>query len=366
MLSIRINNVSFLPFQTGNSPASLPSDIMDTKKGLIASDINDTLFSEIASNIGLVLISWRPVAVGDGQSGSGKLLTAGHELDTRIEGHFEFDITGNKLNGASNSNVVVTKQVLLRAKSAGEKLISMFSEFAGKGSKEEGTESARAMAFFQHSHIRDVQLAKAAMHDPILQALMPSIHYAKYDHEHDKSFFVMERFNTAICSHIDCIEGGSSFGQDSWTTEAINHVLAGIATVHARFLDNITALPEAVRSVLLDGINITTSSAAEFMKIETSLLKQRKPALLSDFAKETIDKIADNASYIEHTLHEYPKTLVHNDFNNRNCCLRRHPSKDQTYLCAYDCLKPSLVPALQVLFSKTIFFPLIELLELIE
>ena len=251
-------------------------------------------------------------------------------------------------------------------KGAGEKLISMMGELVGKSSKEEGTEFARALAFFQHSQIRDVQLAKAAMQDPILQAVMPNIYYVKYDNEQDKSFFVMERFNTAIYSHIDCIEGGSSFGHDSWTTDAIHHVLAGIATVHAKFLDNITALPEAVRSALLDGTSLISSSA-KFMKIETSLLRQRKPGLLSDFAKETIDKIADNASYIEHTLQRYPKTLVHKDFSNRNCCLRRHPSKGQTYLCAYDWELATLhVPQIDVVQFLSFVLPLQGSVEAIQ
>ena len=245
-----------------------------------------------------------------------------------------FDITGQPEGGASNSQQV-TKQVLLCAKAVGEDLISTLVDGIGKHSKEEGNEIVHAIgAIHRMGELRDVQIAKAAMHYSILQAVMPEIYFAKYDREHNTRFFVMERFHPGICSHIDCAEGGTSLGQDTWVKEDINQAIAGITKVHARFLDNMDLLPKSVRNVMLDGTDLAAST--QYMQVAAFLFRQQSPEVLSDFASKTIEKITNAVPFIENKLQTYPKTLVHNDFSARNVCLRPNPGPYQSYLCAYD------------------------------
>ena len=258
---------------------------MEKKRGLTVGDLTDSLFREIASSMDLELISWKAVPIQFGQSGANFVMASTNEKDKRIEGHYAFDIIGQPKGGASVSQQV-TKQVLLRADAAGEDLISTLVDAIGKHSKEEGKEFGNALEnVFGMAELRDVQIAKAAMHDPILQSVMPKVYFAKYDKEHNITFFIMERFHPGICSHIDCVEGGTSFGQDTWTREDINHVLAGIAKVHARFLDNIDLLPKSLRDVLLDGTKLAL--ATQYMKVVGHLFRQRSPEVLSDFASKT-------------------------------------------------------------------------------
>ena len=316
-----------------DTPAS-KSGTMEKKRGLTVGDLNDALFREIASSMNLELISWKAVPMEFGQSGANFVMASADEKDNLIEGHYAFDIVGHP-TGVTSVSQQVTKQVLLRAKAVGEDIISTLVDGIGKHSKEEGNEFGSAIEdMFRMGELRDVQIAKAAMHDSVLQAVMPEIYFAKYDREHNIRFFVMERFHPGICSHIDCIEGGTSFGQDTWTREDINHVIIGIAKVHARFLDNIDLLPKTVRDVLLDGTNLASST--QYMKVAAFLFRQRRPEVLSEFASKTIENIANAVPVIEKKLQTYPKTLVHNDFNARNVCLRRNPGPNKSYLCAYD------------------------------
>ena len=306
---------------------------MENKRGLTVGDLTDTLFKEIASSMDLELISWKAVPMAFGQSAANFIASA-DETDKQIEGHYAFDIVGQPKDGTSVSKQV-TKQVMLRAKAVGADMVSTLVNLIVKHSKEEGNEIGIAGGdLFRMAELRDVQIAKAAMHDRILQAVMLEIYFAKYDREHNIRFFVMERFHSGICSHIDCVEGGTSFGQDTWTREDINHAITGITKVHARFLDSIDLLPKSVRDVLLDGTNLASST--QYMKVAPLLFRQRSPEILSDFASKTIEKIANAVPFIEHKLKTYPKTFVHNDFNARNVCLRRNPSPNQSYLCAYD------------------------------
>ena len=307
---------------------------MENKRGLTVGDLTDDLFREIASSMDLELISWKAVPMEFGQSAANFVMASLHEKDKLIEGHHAFDILGQPKDGTSNSQQV-TKQVLLRAKAVGADIISTLVDVIGKHSKDEGNEFDSANEdLFRMAELRDVQIAKVAMHDPILQAVMPDIYFVKYDKEHNIRFFVMERFHPGICSHIDCIEGGTSFGQDTWTREDINHAIAGITKVHARFLDNIDLLPKSMRDVLLDGTNLALST--QYMKVAPLLFRQRRPGVLSDFASKTIENIANAVPYIEDKLQAYPKTFVHSDFNARNVCLRQNPGPNQSYLCAYD------------------------------
>ena len=307
---------------------------MENKRGLTVGDLTDSLFREIASSMDLELISWKAVQMEFGQSAANFVMASLHEKDKLIEGHHSFDILGQPKDGTSNSQQV-TKQVLLRTKAVGADIISTLVDVIGKHSKDEGNEFGSANEdLFRMAELRDVQIAKAAMHDPILQAVMPDIYFVKYDKEHNIRFFVMERFHPGICSHIDCIEGGTSFGQDTWTREDINHAIAGITKVHARFLDNIDLLPKSMRDVLLDGTNLALST--QYMKVAPLLFRQRSPGVLSDFASKTIENIANAVPCIEDKLQAYPKTCLHSDFNARNVCLRQNPGPNQTYLCAYD------------------------------
>ena len=107
------------------------------------------------------------------------------------------------------------------------------------------------------------------MSDPVLQAIMPKIFYVKSDPENKLHFFVMERFNEEMCSHIDCIEGGKAFGKEEWGPDQIQQVLADMATVHARFLNNIQLLPPDLRSYLIYFSSFLGESA-EFCKISSS------------------------------------------------------------------------------------------------
>ena len=307
---------------------------MENKRGLTVNDLTEVFFQEIASSMNLELISWKAVPMGFGQSAANFFMASTHEKDNRIEGHYAFDIVGQPKDGTSVPQPV-TKKLLLRSKAVGADIISTLVNVIGKHSKEEGNGSGIVGEdLFRMGELRDVQIAKAAMHDPIMQAVMPEIYFAKYDREHNIRFFVMERFHHGICSHIDCVGGGTSFGQDTWTREDINHAIAGITKVHARFLNSIDLLPKSVRDVLLDGINLASST--QYMKVAAFLFRQRRPEVLSDFASKTIEKIASAVPFIESKLQTYPKTFVHYDFNARNVCLRRNPGPNQSYLCAYD------------------------------
>ena len=368
-------------------------------EGLHPFHLDNSLFVEIGKHMGMQLRSWRQLPLEDGSSGANTLANQfklDKETD-QIYGHLAFELFGTCLKtfdadsdegndadsdhdhgryaaalgssddnddgkkghvtigahasmaaykGAANDDNnedkdnhsdVITCQKILRSKMAGVELLSMIADiFRKKLSPQEGQMYISVVSkYIQGSEVRDVLITKAAMSDPVLQAIMPKIFYVKSDPENKLHFFVMERFNEEMSSHIDCIEGSKAFGKEEWGPVEIQQALAGMATVHARFLNNIRLLTPDVRSYLIDFSDFLVESA-DYLRISSSKNMERNADLCTAHMRKFVHKIASNAHIICEVYNSYPKTLAHYDLSPRNCCLRRSPKANQRSLCLYD------------------------------
>ena len=386
-------------------------------KGLHPFHLDDSLFIEISKNMGMQLQSWRQLPLEDGSSGANKMANQSKvdkETD-QIYGHLLFEMVGTRLkkfdkendahsihdhndhdqcasalgssddNGDGNNDHVtigahastgahegaaneddnednanhsdvITCQVIFRSKMAGLEFLSMIANTFERvlGPQEGQLYFTILSKYLRGSEVKDALIAKAAMSDPVLQAIMPKIFYAKSDPENKLHFFVMERFNEEMCSHIDCIEGSKAFGKEEWGPVQIQQVLAGMAIFHARFLNNIQLLPPDLRSYLKDSSAFLVESA-DYWKISSSKNMERNLELCTASMRQIVHKIANNAHIICKVYENHPKTLVHYDLSPRNCCLRRSPKVHQGSLCLYDWEFASIhVPQVDVVHFLTL------------
>ena len=270
----------------------------------------------------------------DNDDGNEDYLTTGFHASAGIRDDTAND---NGYKDIGNAGDVMICQVILRSKMAGVELLSMIADTFGKvlGPQEGQLYFSVWSKYLQGSDVKDALIAKAAMSDPVLQAIMPKIFYVKSDPENKLHFFVMERFNEEICSHINCIEVGKAFGKEEWGQVQIQQVLADMATFHARFLNNVQLLPPNLRSYLIDSSGFLVESA-EYWRISSSKNMERNPYLCTTNMRKTVHKIASNALIICKVFRNNPKTLIHYDLTPRNCCLRRSPKAHQRSLCLYD------------------------------
>ena len=305
---------------------------MNAAESLRMFHLSDHLFSKIASKMGMKLLDWHPVDMNAGLSFTNQIVRS-NDQDGIIAGNLAFDM--HLLADCDDGRKTVSKKIMLRIKAAGEIAISAMVEAVSKLSLQEADEIVTALQYFNKSELRDVMLAKAAMHDPVLQAIMPTVHYVKLDWERNVSFFVMERFDSARFSHIDCIEGGDGFGKQNWSRIDIQCVLKDIATVHAKFLENLELLPCDLREFLADGVKVFHSSA-QYMKVGSTNNNKLYPDMCSSLVANVVHRIAENIDIIVKEFNASPKTLVHNDFNPRNCCLRLAHDEESKSLCVYD------------------------------
>ena len=243
----------------------------------------------------------------------------------------------DKQEDNDNNGNAITYQVILRSKMAGIEYLSMVADTCGKVLGPKGGQLYFSVwsKYLQGSEVKDALIAKAAMSDPVLQAIMPKIFYVKSDPENKLHLFVMERFNEEVCSHIDCIEGSKTSETEEWGPVQIQQVLADMATVHARFLNNIQLLPPDLRSYLIDSSALLAESA-DLWRICSSTNMERNPEWCTANMRQIVHKIASNAHIFDKVYGNYPKTLIHYDLSPRNCCLRRSPKVHQRSLCLYD------------------------------
>ena len=305
----------------------------DKPMGLRRHHLNDALFSKVASNMGLTLTSWTIVPIGGGTSIFNKL-TKTEGKDEEIIGHLGVDITGIPIGKCSDE--IITKNVILRAKKQGEYLREdITAAIKSNVSEELAEEIHNGFAFLDNSKNRDVQIAKATLTNPVLQAVMPKVVYVHVDEDNDVKFFVMERFSSMECSHIECIEGGQTYGIDSWTNEAIHQVLSGMASFHAKYLGRIDTLPKELVSCLPNGYEWSVK-ARRYVEIVKPFYEKRIGGILGVQDLERIYKVTANLNFILGKIKEYPLTLVHIDCSPRNLCLRRNPNMQEKHLCLYD------------------------------
>ena len=305
---------------------------MNAAESLRTFRLNDHLFSKVASKMGLKLLSWHPVDMSAGTSIINQIVHPNDQEGINA-GNLAFDL--HLLADCEDERKTITKKVMLRIKAAGEIAISTMVKAMSRFSLEEAELATPALQFFDKSELRDVLVAKTAMHDPVLQAIMPTVYYAELDWERNVSFFVMERFDSSMCSHIDCIEGGDGFGKQNWSQIDIQYALKDIATVHAKFLGNLELLPCDLREYLANAVE-GFHRAATYMKVGSTNNNKHYPDFCSSYVTKVVHRIAENIDIIVKEFDASPKTLIHHDFNPRNACLRLSRDTGSRSLCLYD------------------------------
>ena len=301
--------------------------------GLRHHHLNDALFSKVASNMGMTLTSWTVAPIAGGTSIVNKL-TETEGKNEEIIGHVAIDITGIPIGTGSEEKI--TKNLVLRAKKEGKYLKEdITATIKSNVSEQLAEEIHNGFAFLDNSKNRDVQIANAALTHPVLQAVMPKVVYVHVDEDNDVKFFVMERFSSKECSHIECIEGGQTYGIDSWTNEAIHQVLSGMASFHAKYLGRIDTLPKELVSCLHNGYEWSVK-ARRFLEMVHPFYEKRIGGFVGVQDLQMMSKVTANLDFILGKIKEYPLTLVHIDCSPRNLCLRRNPNMEEKHLCLYD------------------------------
>lgn len=264
------------------------------------------------------------------------MLTEDEEIEC-IVGHLAYKIV-YKLPG-DEEGVYRGKHVVLKAKPRGDETTNMLCHVATNI----GGDYAKIWQQFQHqigfSDTDRREIEALRLDDPAIIAIQPHIYHLISNEEKEIFAYVSENFKKEAYTHMDSVDEISI-----WSKQDILDVLSGVAGMHARYLGREAHLPENFFKWLDIPSSKTLHEKLPLWEIALKHNCENFPTVWDKRAEDLMKKTLSNLKEVYAVIHQSPKTLVHNDFNVRNICLRPNPGKGKKRLCLYDWELVSLAP----------------------
>jgi NADP-dependent 3-hydroxy-3-methylglutaryl-CoA reductase len=172
--------------------------------------------------------------------------------------------------------------------------------------------------------VRELAICRQAA--PKLTMHMPRIHDVVEDRSRETFILVTELLHNVVLR--DSADDGAG-----WDREHIEAALRGVAAVHSVWLGREAELSVQPWIGTVPTAHGMTESAPLWAAL-TEHAAQEFPAWYSSLALERSREIIRRIPQWWGALERHPRTLIHNDFNPRNICLR--PDGAGHRLCAYD------------------------------
>ena len=177
---------------------------------------------------------------------------------------------------------------------------------------------------FAASHLREIAVYRQT--DARVTAHVPRVFGSMADDQRGIWAVVLERMTGA--AYLDSTSGGSE-----WDGPAIAAAIDGLAALQSVWYGR----EHELRRLSWSGFERTAASMSEMSDLWSALAAHARASFCAwaDPAISSIHRrlLAGTARWWS-TLEAAPRTLIHNDFNSRNICLRR--TDDGLSLCAYD------------------------------
>ncbi len=185
-----------------------------------------------------------------------------------------------------------------------------------------GLFTAQAQIFgFENSSIREIEFYSRLYAD--FEQFCPKIFGTKIDTSNDLYAVLMEDLTNT--SHLNTVDTPSL-----WTDQDIKFVLSDMAIMHSIFFKKAEAIPKKLNIPRLD--EKSGQRAANLLDSLTNYNAHQHPSFISEELQgiylRFIDSIGENISIMK----QFPMTLVHNDFNPRNLCLRNQDTNKRLVL----------------------------------
>lgn len=176
---------------------------------------------------------------------------------------------------------------------------------------------------FRNCHVRE--LAVAQLEDPRFTRIAPEYLTTWRDDTHGVFLIVMEYLEGV--SHLN-----TARSPQAWEREHILAALRGIAGFHAIHLGR------EAEVAAHDWIDVTGATAmSEMAPLFAAILHYNARQFPAVFTPERVGKLnqaIERIGMLYRELEAAPRTLIHNDFNLRNVCLRQEQGGHR--LCAFD------------------------------
>ena len=231
----------------------------------------------------------------------------------------------------NNSSLSGSLDVISKVKPLDKDVILMVNSMAamcspGLGEAHERFKDKTGLA---GSHVRELALYKQT--DPRIRRHMPTVYQAFQDDAREAYVVVMEQLK-------DVVLKDTADDPSGWSAEHVNAALEGIAKVHSVYYGR----TEALANEPWMGHVPDTASMIEMSHLWEHLgvhAAEEFPEWITERDLELHRRLVRRIFKWWHEIELMPKTLIHNDFNPQNICLRPSTDPEDSFgyrLCAYD------------------------------
>ena len=176
---------------------------------------------------------------------------------------------------------------------------------------------------FYQCHLRELSIY--GLEESGLRRYFPEILDIQQDPSREFFCVVMEYLGG--CSHLD-----SENHPELWKDEDIQVALQGMAAVHSVYFDQPLHLLEPLHLVVPTVESVR--AMGDFWRELTDVNNYMHPDLITEDRWRMLHQFIDSRPGAWKRIEAYPRTLVHNDFNPRNLCIREEEGTRR--LCLYD------------------------------
>lgn len=257
----------------------------------------------------------------------------------KLVGHLPYTLRVKSKKGRAELKVIA------KVKPLDEEVLIMLNSMAAMCGPEVASHFARHKAKLEFTGTDEREVAIYESRNPCFIAHTPAVYGTLRDREREAFVVVLEDLRGAyLLNSANDISG--------WGDEEILAAIKGLASLHSLYFDATEDLEE---KRWMSNIQ-TPASMVEKEGLWRALAdhgaREFSSWLTRSFTQET-HQIIDELPRWWSEYDELPKTLVHNDFNPRNICLRR--SAEGLRLCAYDWELATLAPPQQDLAELLTF-----------
>lgn len=291
------------------------------KPGVTHDDLNETFFTEILrSHYGSDTLRVTAADPFEAEGGTSVLTTLTMNRFDKLIGLFPYHLT------CDDGGHERTMEVMVKLKPTDQDIFALgkgMARLTGSERLPQLYDIYEELLDFYHCHLRE--LAIYGDEDRRLKKYFPEIYGTVRSDEKELYLVLMEYLGGF--SHINTVDTPSL-----WKAEDIHLVLENLAEIHAAHIGMAPKDLEAAHIIAPSGESMTRM--AHMWRELTDLNNFQHPDLVTDKRWKIINGFIDELKDDWEKIEGYPRTLVHNDFNPRNLCIRTDDGDPR--LCVYD------------------------------
>ena len=208
--------------------------------------------------------------------------------------------------------------VLDLAKPAGREMEAMFAEYY----------DAIIPGFIEH---KEVEINNLDV--PCIVSISPEVYFTYKDPAKDIYLIVMEDLCDERFELLNTISA-----VDAWKEKDFTDTLEGLATFHACYMDRTDMIPHQLKKWLQP--RVTAQSMVKkkpFLRLLLDHNSKNAPEIYISEVYSLLHKAIDKCEVMYNILYNrVPFTLIHDDVQPRNMCMRKEGTVKHRRLCLYD------------------------------